>query len=123
VTDMFEWRPEVGIEGALSLRFLQEPALSLSKERVAMLPTQLLSVLHQNPLPMRSWYPPFAKNREGRVPSCVGDASEIKKPGHSPGVDLRTVQDWMGHTDLSSTLRYLKPNLAVVQTKVEAIWK
>jgi hypothetical protein len=29
----------------------------------------------------------------------------------------------MGHTDLSSTLRYLKPNLAVVQEKVEAIWK
>ena len=37
-------------------------------------------------------------------------------------VDLRTVQDWMGHTDLASTLRYLKPNRAVVQEKVEAIW-
>ena len=39
------------------------------------------------------------------------------------GVDLRTVQDWMGHTDLASTLRYLKPNRAVLQEKVEAIWK
>jgi integrase len=39
------------------------------------------------------------------------------------GVDLRTVQDWMGHTDLASTLRYLKPNRTVVQEKVEAIWK
>jgi hypothetical protein len=29
----------------------------------------------------------------------------------------------MGRTDLSSTLRYLKPNRAVVQEKVEAIWK
>jgi integrase len=26
------------------------------------------------------------------------------------GVDLRTVQDWMGHTDIESTMRYLKPN-------------
>ena len=25
------------------------------------------------------------------------------------GVDLRTVQSWMGHTDLQSTMRYLKP--------------
>jgi integrase len=25
-------------------------------------------------------------------------------------VDLRTVQDWMGHTDIESTMRYLKPN-------------
>jgi hypothetical protein len=29
----------------------------------------------------------------------------------------------MGHTDLSSTLRYPKPNPAVVQEKVEAICK
>jgi site-specific recombinase XerD len=26
------------------------------------------------------------------------------------GTDLRTVQSWMGHTDLASTLRYLQPN-------------
>ncbi len=26
------------------------------------------------------------------------------------GVDLRTVQSWMGHTDIESTMRYLKPN-------------
>jgi integrase/recombinase XerD len=38
-------------------------------------------------------------------------------------VDLRTVQSWMGHTDLASTMRYLKPNRAIVQEKVEAIWK
>ena len=29
----------------------------------------------------------------------------------------------MGHTDLSSTLRYLKPTRSVVREKVEAIWK
>jgi integrase len=39
------------------------------------------------------------------------------------GVDLRTVQSWMGHTDLASTMRYLKPNRAIIQEKVEAIWK
>ena len=26
------------------------------------------------------------------------------------GVDLRTVQHWLGHTDLASTMRYLKPS-------------
>jgi site-specific recombinase XerD len=25
------------------------------------------------------------------------------------GVDLRTVQDWMGHKDIASTMRYSKP--------------
>lgn len=40
------------------------------------------------------------------------------------GVDLRTVQSWMGHTDLASTMRYLKPNRsAAIRSKVEAIWR
>ena len=39
------------------------------------------------------------------------------------GVDLRTVQSWMGHTDLASTMRYLRPQRdAAVREKVEAIW-
>ena len=39
------------------------------------------------------------------------------------GIDLRTVQDWMGHDDLSSTLRYLKPDRSkAMRQKVEAIW-
>ena len=39
------------------------------------------------------------------------------------GVDLRTVQQWMGHTDLESTLRYLKPNRgAAVRDKVNAMF-
>jgi site-specific recombinase XerD len=38
-------------------------------------------------------------------------------------VDLRTVQAWMGHTDLASTMRYLRPARgAAVQAKVETIW-
>ena len=39
------------------------------------------------------------------------------------GVDLRTVQLWMGHTDLESTMRYLKPNRSqAVREKVNAMF-
>ena len=39
------------------------------------------------------------------------------------GVDLRTVQAWMGHTDLASTMRYLRPARGEkVQAQVEALW-
>jgi hypothetical protein len=62
--------------GCPSLRFLQEPALSLQKGWAAMLPEQLLSVLHY-PLWMPSPYPPLRlcsgqalrKVREGRAPA------------------------------------------------------
>lgn len=37
------------------------------------------------------------------------------------GVDLRTVQAWLGHTDMESTLRYLKPARShTVRAKVDA---
>jgi site-specific recombinase XerD len=26
------------------------------------------------------------------------------------GIDLRTVQQWLGHSDMESTMRYLKPS-------------
>jgi integrase len=40
------------------------------------------------------------------------------------GVDLRTVQQWMGHSDLESTLRYLKPNRgAAVRDKINTMFK
>ena len=35
------------------------------------------------------------------------------------GVDIRTVQAWLGHEDLASTMRYLKPNKDA-QAKAEA---
>jgi integrase/recombinase XerD len=39
------------------------------------------------------------------------------------GIDLRTVQQWLGHTDLASTMRYLRAARgAGVQAKVEAVW-
>lgn len=39
------------------------------------------------------------------------------------GVDVGTVQMWMGHTDLASTMRYMKPQRGKqVRDKVEAIW-
>jgi integrase len=37
------------------------------------------------------------------------------------GVDLRTVQDWLSHSDMESTLRYLKPSRGqAVRAKVDA---
>jgi integrase len=39
------------------------------------------------------------------------------------GVDLRTVQQWMGHSDMESTMRYLKPNHSTaVRDKVNTIF-
>jgi integrase len=39
------------------------------------------------------------------------------------GVDLRTVQQWLGHSDMESTMRYLKPSRSqVVRKKVNKIF-
>jgi site-specific recombinase XerD len=39
------------------------------------------------------------------------------------GIDLKTVQQWLGHTDLASTMRYLRAARgAGVKAKVEAVW-
>ncbi|MGA7925906.1 MAG: tyrosine-type recombinase/integrase [Candidatus Sulfotelmatobacter sp.] len=38
------------------------------------------------------------------------------------GVDLRTVQQWLGHSDMESTMRYLKPSRSQqVRDKVNEI--
>jgi integrase/recombinase XerD len=40
------------------------------------------------------------------------------------GIDIRTVQHWLGHSDLESTMRYLKPSRdAQVQAKVNGTFK
>ncbi len=37
------------------------------------------------------------------------------------GVDLRTVQMWLGHSDMESTMRYLKPSRSqAVRDKVDS---
>jgi integrase len=39
------------------------------------------------------------------------------------GVDLRTVQNWLGHSDMESTMRYLKPSRSPeVRDKVNEIF-
>ena len=39
------------------------------------------------------------------------------------GVDLRTVQQWLGHSDIESTMRYLKPSRSRhVREKVNKIF-
>ncbi len=39
------------------------------------------------------------------------------------GVDLRTVQQWLGHSDMESTMRYLKPSRSRrVRDKVNEIF-
>ena len=39
------------------------------------------------------------------------------------GVDLRTVQQWLGHSDMESTMRYLKPSRSQqVREKVNEIF-
>ena len=39
------------------------------------------------------------------------------------GVDLRSVQEWLGHSDMESTMRYLKPSRSQhVRDKVNEIF-
>jgi integrase/recombinase XerD len=40
------------------------------------------------------------------------------------GVDLRTVQQWLGHSDMESTMRYLKPSRSQeTRAKVNVVWE
>jgi integrase len=76
--------------------------------------------------------------REGlNCGKCAGCSSELKECSHwtlhklrrtygtrllKSEVDVRTLQDWMGHADLASTLRYLRPTAAKdAQDKINAV--
>jgi integrase/recombinase XerD len=56
------------------------------------------------------------------APEGGPDKHMLRRPTpYRGGIDLRTVQSWMGHTDLASTMRYLRPARGEkVQAQVEA---
>jgi integrase len=40
------------------------------------------------------------------------------------GIDVRTVQQWLGHSDMESTMRYLKPSRSeATKARVNAVWE
>jgi hypothetical protein len=75
-----------------------------------MLPTQLLARSAQNPLRMRLWSPPLAKNAKDGTLLCVGDASGIKSLGHPPssGRENRGTSPayCMGATEVANPVPY-----------------
>ena len=78
----------VGLEGALSFAFLQDPAPSLPRAvegRVATLPTHLSSVSAQTPWRMWSCYQLFTKNAKDGAPAVLVMPVEIKSPRCRPG--------------------------------------
>jgi hypothetical protein len=82
-------------EGAPSLRFLQEPALSLSKGRVVMLPTRPLS-FRTNPVAYAFVVPALCKlqQRTGHPPFCLCQRNQ--KPG-PPATNLGTLAAGLGN--------------------------
>lgn len=63
----------------------------------------------------------FVRNLTSRV--RLGPLNSVGNDTHplQGGIDLRTVQTWMGHTDVASTMRYLRPACGEkVQAQVEA---
>jgi hypothetical protein len=58
---------------------------------------------------------------DGKIQSESVAESYWSLPSHPPaGVDMRTLQEWMGHNGLASTMLYLKPNRSqAVHDRVE----
>ena len=78
-----------------------------------------------------------AQTRLPRLPQSCGKGAKLKPENfwlHKfratfatwslwAGVDLRTVQQWLGHSDIESTMRYLKPSRSQqVRAKVNEIF-
>jgi integrase/recombinase XerD len=79
--------------------------------------------------PDRGWTPKAYKKREIPIPTKLVKSLKawIRATFATwslwAGVDLRTVQQWLGHSDMESTMRYLKPSRSQhVRDKVNDIF-
>lgn len=124
------WRDVNAARGTVSMRWKPEYSWTPKnyKEREIPVPTKLIAALEKvRPTEARGLLFPTAsgKPKHDFLDACkaVAKRSELNPDDwwlHKfratfatmhlrAGVDLRTVQAWMGHVDLESTLRYLKP--------------
>jgi len=89
---------------------------------------------------LQSGVPHCRMQTEAGLPDClkaVAERGKLDPNGFRPhkfratfatrclwaGVDLRTVQQWLGHSDMESTMRYLKPSRSQhVRDKVNEIF-
>jgi integrase len=63
--------------------------------------------------PDRNWTPKAYREREIPIPDKLAVALKAWKAKSDKSCKLlRACQSWMGHKDLESTMRYLKPNPA-----------
>jgi len=80
--------------------------------------------------PDAGWTPKGYKEREIPIPAKLAKSLKAWKAKSAfatrclwAGVDLRTVQQWLGHSDMESTMRYLKPSRSQhVRDKVNEIF-
>ncbi len=79
----------------------------------------------------RGWTPKAYKEREIPIPAKLDPENFWLHKFRATfatrclwaGVDLRTVQQWLGHSDMESTMRYLKPSRSQhVREKVNEIF-
>jgi hypothetical protein len=98
-----------------------------------------MALLHRNPLRERRVKPDLGLQSETRLSRRSESCRRAREAGQREllaaevqsdichvvivGVDLRTVQQWLGHSDMESTMRYLKPSRSQqVREKVNEIF-
>ena len=89
---------KLGSKGALSLRLLQEPALSGAEGAGSDAADATFVRYAQDPLRMRSWYPPFAENVKDGAPTVLVMPARSKAWATRPFIHSRII-------DLSLSLR------------------